>query len=99
MRNRLILKGENFKGINLDYNAIKSKKIKDLLKDLDKNKSKDWDSYGLMIGDIVLKNYQSIESVPEVDDLFKPRTGTSKHIIGLVINEAHIFEKELPKIA
>ena len=73
MRNRLIIKGENFHEVNLDYHAVKNKKIGDLFNDLDS--SRKWDTYGLMIDDFVLKNYQSIKEVSEVDELFKLKTG------------------------
>lgn len=81
----------------MEYESIKNKKIRDLLKDLDA--SQEWETYGLMIDDFVLKNYETIDSVKEVKALFEASAGISKHVVGIVLKESHIFEKEQGKIA
>lgn len=85
----LLIKGQNIPGVPLDYHSIKAKTVRELLKGIDP--TKEWDTYGLMIGNSLLKNYQTIESVKELDCLFHPLLGSCQHLVGYVVKESQIF--------
>lgn len=85
--NILVVKGEGFEPKSYEYGTISHLKLAKLLEDIDPKK--DWSDYGMMIDDFTLK---SVDFIVKAGKLFKKSQSHSKHIVGFVIKEMHVFE-------
>ena len=84
VKNRMIIKREGFDVINLEYEKVKGKKIIDLLRLF--GDKEDWSCWGMLIGDRVLKNKETVESYKDIETMFVPISGVVKHITAFVLN-------------
>ena len=58
-KNYLILKGKGIDSKNIEFSDIKGRKVIDILRSVDERK--EWNNFGMKIGDAILRNNDVLE--------------------------------------